>query len=199
MNKPAEFDTKTQLSTVPVWINGKAVIPQGRMGEVYNPATGQVTRRVPYCDEEVIDKAVQAASAALPEWRDASILRRARVMQKFLQLMQSHQKDIARLITEEHGKTLPDAMGSVQRGIEVVEFACGIPQLLKGEYSENVGTAVERTRCASRSACVPASRRSMSRRWCRCGCSRWRSPAATPSSSSPRKKYHRPRSAWPSC
>ena len=64
-------------------------------------------------------------------------------MQKFLVLMQQHQKEIAALITDEHGKTLPDAMGSVQRGIEVVEFVCGIPQLLKGEYSENVGTAVD--------------------------------------------------------
>ena len=143
MNKPAEFDPHVKLDTVPVWINGKAVIPQGRMGEVYNPATGQVTKRVPFCNDEVIDAAVKAASAALPEWRDASILRRARVMQKFLQLMQNHQKEIATLITQEHGKTLPDAMGSVQRGIEVVEFACGIPQLLKGEYSENVGTAVD--------------------------------------------------------
>jgi len=139
MNKPAEL----KLATVPVWINGKAVVPQGRMGEVYNPATGQVTKRVPYCDAAVIDQAAQAAAAALPEWRDASILRRARVMQKFLALLQQHQKQIATLITEEHGKTLPDAMGSVQRGIEVVEFACGIPQLLKGEYSENVGTAVD--------------------------------------------------------
>src|SRR6185503_17293399 len=139
MNKPAEL----HLATVPVWINGKAVVPQGRMGEVYNPATGQVTKRVPYCNHEVIDQAVQAAAAALPEWRDASILRRARVMQRFLALLQKHQSEIAKLITEEHGKTLPDAMGSVQRGIEVVEFACGIPQLLKGEYSENVGTAVD--------------------------------------------------------
>jgi len=86
---------------------------------------------------------VKAAAAALPAWRDASILRRARVMQKFLGLLQENQKQIAALITDEHGKTLPDAMGSVQRGIEVVEFACGIPQLLKGEYSENVGTAVD--------------------------------------------------------
>ena len=139
MNKPAEL----KLDTVPVWINGKAVVPQGRMGEVYNPATGRVTKCVPYCDEEVIDKAVQAAAAALPEWRDASILRRARVMQKFLALLQNNQKELAALVTQEHGKTLPDAMGSVQRGIEVVEFACGIPQLLKGEYSENVGTAVD--------------------------------------------------------
>ena len=139
MNKPAEL----KLATVPVWINGKAVVPQGRMGEVYNPATGQVTKRVPYCDDSVIDAAVKAAVAALPEWRDASILRRARVMQRFLVLLQEHQKEIATLITQEHGKTLPDAMGSVQRGTEVVEFACGIPQLLKGEYSENVGTAVD--------------------------------------------------------
>ncbi len=139
MNKPAEL----KLDTVPCWIGGKPVVPAGRMGEVYNPATGQVTKRVPYCDAAAIDAAVKAASAAYPEWRDASILRRARVMQKYLQLMQAQQKDVARLITEEHGKTLPDAMGSVQRGIEVVEFACGIPQLLKGEYSENVGTAVD--------------------------------------------------------
>jgi malonate-semialdehyde dehydrogenase (acetylating)/methylmalonate-semialdehyde dehydrogenase len=139
MNKPADL----KLATVPCWIGGKPVVPDGRFGEVYNPATGQVTKRVPYCDAGTIDAAVKAAAAALPEWRDASILRRARVMQKFLALLQANQKDIARLITEEHGKTLPDAMGSVQRGIEVVEFACGIPQLLKGEYSENVGTAVD--------------------------------------------------------
>ena len=139
MNKPAEL----QLATVPVWINGKAVVPQGRMGEVYNPATGQVTKRVPYCGEEVIDAAAKAAAAAFPEWRDAPVLRRARVMQKFLGLLQKNQKELAGIVTREHGKTLPDAMGSVQRGIEVVEFACGIPQLLKGEYSENVGTAVD--------------------------------------------------------
>jgi malonate-semialdehyde dehydrogenase (acetylating)/methylmalonate-semialdehyde dehydrogenase len=139
MNKPADL----KLETVPCWIGGKPVVPAGRMGEVYNPATGQVTKRVPYCDAAAIDAAVKAAAAALPEWRDASILRRARVLQKFLALLQANQKELARAITEEHGKTLPDAMGSVQRGIEVVEFACGIPQLLKGEYSENVGTAVD--------------------------------------------------------
>jgi malonate-semialdehyde dehydrogenase (acetylating)/methylmalonate-semialdehyde dehydrogenase len=139
MNKPADL----KLATVPCWIGGKPVVPAGRFGEVYNPATGQVTKRVPYCDAAAIDAAVKAAAAALAEWRDASILRRARVLQKFLALLQANQKEIARLITEEHGKTLPDAMGSVQRGIEVVEFACGIPQLLKGEYSENVGTGVD--------------------------------------------------------
>ncbi len=139
MNKPTEL----KLDSVPCWIGGKSMVPGGRTGEVYNPATGQVTKRVPYCDAATVDAAVKAASAAYAEWRDASILQRARVMQRFLQLLQAHQKNIARLITAEHGKTLPDAMGSVQRGIEVVEFVCGIPQLLKGEHSENVGTAVD--------------------------------------------------------
>jgi len=139
MNKPAEL----KLDTVPVWINGKALAPSGRFGEVYNPATGQVTKRVPYCDGSVIDAAVKAATAAFPEWRDTPSLRRARVMQKFLDLLNRNQKALAAIVSEEHGKTLPDAMGSVQRGIEVVEFACGIPHLLKGEYSENVGTQVD--------------------------------------------------------
>ena len=86
---------------------------------------------------------MNAAQAVFPEWRDSSILRRARVMQRFLALLQEHHKGLAQLVTEEHGKTLPDAMGSVQRGIEVVEFACGVPHLLKGEHSENVGTGVD--------------------------------------------------------
>ena len=103
MNKPAEL----KLETVPCWIGGKAVVPAGRMGEVYNPATGQVTKRVPYCDAAAIDGAVKAASAAYPEWRDVSILRRARVMQKFLALLQANQMDIARLITAEHGRRCP--------------------------------------------------------------------------------------------
>jgi malonate-semialdehyde dehydrogenase (acetylating)/methylmalonate-semialdehyde dehydrogenase len=139
MNRPAEL----KLATVPAWIGGRAVVPAGRMGDVYNPATGEVTKRVPYCDAATVDAAVKAANAALAEWRATTLLRRARVMQKFLALLQAHQAEIARLITEEHGKTLADATGSVQRGIEVVEFACGIPHLMKGEFSENVGTGVD--------------------------------------------------------
>jgi malonate-semialdehyde dehydrogenase (acetylating)/methylmalonate-semialdehyde dehydrogenase len=139
MNKPAEI----RHHTVPMWIGGKAVAPAGRAGDVFNPATGEVAKKVGYADAKTVDAAVKAAAAAFPGWRDTPPLRRARVMQKFLALMQASQKEIAQLITEEHGKTLPDAMGSVQRGIEVVEFACGIPQLLKGEYSENVGTGVD--------------------------------------------------------
>ncbi len=139
MNKPAEL----KLDTVPVWINGKALVPSGRFGEVYNPATGQVTKKVVFSDASLVDAAVKAAAAAFPEWRDTPALRRARVMQKFLDLLNKNQKALAAIVSQEHGKTLPDAIGSVQRGIEVVEFACGIPHLLKGEYSENVGTQVD--------------------------------------------------------
>ncbi|MGH8741532.1 MAG: CoA-acylating methylmalonate-semialdehyde dehydrogenase, partial [Burkholderiales bacterium] len=109
----------------------------------FNPALGQVTKRVVFSNQDLIDQAVKAASAALPAWRDTPPLRRARVMHRFLDLLQKDHQTLAKLVTEEHGKTLSDAMGSVQRGIEVVEFACGIPQLLKGEHAENVGTQVD--------------------------------------------------------
>jgi malonate-semialdehyde dehydrogenase (acetylating)/methylmalonate-semialdehyde dehydrogenase len=141
MNKPVESQN---VASVPLWIGGrKQPAASSRHGQVTNPATGAVVRKVPFCNATDIDAAVKAATAALPEWRDTPPLRRARVMQKFLQLLQANQKDLARLVTEEHGKTLPDAMGSVQRGIEVVEFACGVPHLLKGEHSENVGSGVD--------------------------------------------------------
>jgi malonate-semialdehyde dehydrogenase (acetylating)/methylmalonate-semialdehyde dehydrogenase len=140
MNKPAEL----KLETVPHWIDGRTVAPHGaRMGEVFNPATGQLARRVPFAGDDLVDSAVKAAAASLPEWRDWPALRRSRVMQRFLRLLEDNQKDLARLVTAEHGKTIPDAMGSIQRGMEVVEFACGIPHLLKGEHSENVGTGVD--------------------------------------------------------
>jgi malonate-semialdehyde dehydrogenase (acetylating)/methylmalonate-semialdehyde dehydrogenase len=143
MNKPVDFQSPVKLATVPAWIAGQAVPSAARYGEVFNPALGQATKRVVFCDRALVDKAVKAAEAALPAWRDTPPLRRARVMQEFLSLLKKNQKELAGLVTEEHGKTLPDAMGSVQRGIEVVEFACGIPHLLKGEYSENVGTQVD--------------------------------------------------------
>ena len=139
MNKPAEL----KLETVPAWIGGKPVASAARYGEVFNPASGQVTKRVVFADKSMIDSAVAAASAAFPEWRDTPPLRRGRIMQEFLSLLKKNQKGLAEIVTDEHGKVLADAMGSVQRGIEVLEFACGIPHLLKGEYSENVGTQVD--------------------------------------------------------
>jgi len=141
MNKPVE---SRKATSVPLWIFGRhQPALSTRFGSVSNPASGDVVRKVPFCNPADIDNAAKAAAAAAPGWGDTPPLRRARVMQKFLQLLQANQKELAGLVTEEHGKTLPDAMGSVQRGIEVVEFACGVPHLLKGEHSENVGSGVD--------------------------------------------------------
>src|SRR2546421_12568536 len=106
MNKPADL----KLDVVPFWINGKPVSSTGRHGEVFNPATGQVARHVAFADAAIVDSAVKAATAAFPEWRDTPPLRRARVMQKFLQLLQRDQKEIERIVTNEISKTLPHAM-----------------------------------------------------------------------------------------
>ena len=130
--------------TIGYWINGAKAAPTSpRTGQITNPATGEITKQVAFANAADIDTAVQAAKAAFPAWRATPPLRRARVMQKFLALMQAHTQELAILASEEHGKTVPDAVGSVTRGIEVIEFACGIPHLQKGEHSENVGTDVD--------------------------------------------------------
>src|SRR5437868_12879924 len=141
MNKPTDMKA---IDTVALWVNGrKQPATSSRSGNVTNPATGEVVRQVPFCNEADIASAVAAAKAAFPTWRDTPPLRRARVLMRYRELIESHRDELATLITEEHGKTLADATGSVQRGLEVVEFAMGIPHLLKGEYSEEVGTSVD--------------------------------------------------------
>jgi malonate-semialdehyde dehydrogenase (acetylating)/methylmalonate-semialdehyde dehydrogenase len=127
-----------------LWINGEHVPSQGdHFGDVFNPATGDVIRRVPLAGKADIDDAVAAAKAAFPAWRDTTPLRRARILTRFRELMEQHRDELARLASEEHGKTLADAAGSVQRGIEVIEFASGVPHLLKGEKAEDVGRGVD--------------------------------------------------------
>ena len=141
MNKAVDMQN---IQTVPLWIGGKHKQASGaRSGEITNPATGRVTGRVPFCNAADIDAAVQAASRAFPAWRDSPPLRRARILMRFRELLDQNKDELARLVTAEHGKTLADAGGSVQRGIEVVEFAMGIPHLVKGEHSEEVGTGVD--------------------------------------------------------
>ena len=115
----------------------------GRRADVFNPATGAVARTVALADEHEVDAAVRAAAVAFPAWADAPPLRRARVLFKFLELMNRHKSALARAITAEHGKVLTDAEGEVSRAIDVVEFACGIPQLLKGDYTEQVSTGID--------------------------------------------------------
>ena len=115
----------------------------GRFGDVYNPATGKVTARVPLASAEDTATAVAAAKATFPAWRDTPPLRRAAVLFRFKELLDRHLDELAELVALEHGKVVNDARGSVTRGIEVVEFACGAPHLLKGTFSENVGTNVD--------------------------------------------------------
>ena len=127
-----------------LWINGQRAPAHGsRTGAVFDPASGEVIRQVPLADADDVDAAVAAATAAFPAWRETTPLRRARILTRFRELMELHRDELARLASEEHGKTLADAAGSVQRGIEVIEFASGVPHLLKGEKAEDVGRGVD--------------------------------------------------------
>ncbi len=114
-----------------------------RSGEVYNPATGQVTGKVDFASAATVDEAVKVASDAAREWAQASLTKRAQVLFAYRELVNSRKQEVAELITAEHGKVLSDALGEVTRGLEVIEFACGIPHLLKGGFSENVSTKVD--------------------------------------------------------
>jgi malonate-semialdehyde dehydrogenase (acetylating)/methylmalonate-semialdehyde dehydrogenase len=126
------------------WINNK---PFGgsteRTGKVYDPATGRVSAQVPFATVEEVDLAVAAAREAFGGWRDTSLSRRQKILFAFRDLVDRHQEDLARLLTAEHGKTFPDALGEVNRGLEVIEFATNLPHLLKGDFSENVSSAVD--------------------------------------------------------
>jgi len=135
------------MSALPVinhWINGTTWTgtPE-RLGDVYDPATGEVTAQVAFAHPTVVDAAVASAKAAFPEWRDTSLTRRVQIMFAFRELLNARKEEVAALITAEHGKVLSDALGEVIRGLEVVEFACGIPQLVKGGFSEGVSSGVD--------------------------------------------------------
>ena len=126
------------------FVNGAPVAgTSGRLAPVYNPATGEQTAEVALATAEEVGRVVAAAEAALPGWAATPALRRARVLFRFKELIERDIDALAATLTAEHGKILSDARGSITRGLEVVEFACGIPHLLKGEFSENVGTAVD--------------------------------------------------------
>jgi len=126
------------------WINGAATAgTSGRTGRVFNPATGEQVGEVNLANNADVDAAVAAAQAALPGWSSMPPLRRARVMFRYNELILQHTDELAAMITEEHGKTIDDAKGDILRGREVVEFACGIPHLLRGDFTEDVGTGVD--------------------------------------------------------
>ncbi|MCR5864960.1 CoA-acylating methylmalonate-semialdehyde dehydrogenase [Aquincola sp. J276] len=141
MGAPEAF---TRTTDVGHWIGGQPSAGSGgRSQAVYNPATGQVARQVLLGSVDDVNAAVAAASAAFPAWADTPPIRRARVMNNFLALMNQHRDTLAAMITAEHGKVFTDAQGEVTRGIEIVEFACGIPQLLKGDFTDQVSTGID--------------------------------------------------------
>src|SRR5262245_51683774 len=115
----------------------------GRFGDVFNPNTGEVQARVAFAKHSEVEHAIAVAEAAQPAWAGINPQRRARVMFKFLELVQKEFDALARLLSSEHGKTFADSKGDIQRGLEVVEFACGIPHLLKGEFSESAGPGID--------------------------------------------------------
>jgi len=134
----------TKLKQIGHWIDGAPVWgDSGRTGPVYNPATGEQTAEVDFASVGDVDRAVAAAKAAFPEWRAFSLSKRIALLFRIYHLFSEHRDDLARLLTLEHGKVFSDAQGEVQRGLEVIEYVCGIPELLKGEFSEQVSTGYD--------------------------------------------------------
>lgn len=131
------------MKVVGHFINGETCTPKGRMQDVYNPATGEAEKLVLLASKATVNDAIVSAQNAFVEWRNTPVSKRARVMFKFKSLLEEHADEIIALIGAEHGKISHDAAGELQRGIENVEFACGAPQLLKGEHSKNVGPSID--------------------------------------------------------
>ena len=141
MGAPEAFTATTDVGH---YIGGRLVAgTSGRQQAVYNPSTGKVARQVALASVDEVNAAVASAKAAQPAWGDTPPIRRARVMNAFLQLLMQHRDTLAAMITAEHGKVFTDAQGEVTRGIDIVEFACGIPQLLKGDYTDQVSTGID--------------------------------------------------------
>lgn len=132
------------MSHVTHWIDGALSTQKAdRQGDIYNPATGQITSTVDFASVATVDHAVQVATRVFGEWRHSSLTKRVQILFAFRELVHTNREKIAALITAEHGKVLSDALGEVTRGLEVVEFACGIPHLLKGGFSEEVSTGID--------------------------------------------------------
>jgi malonate-semialdehyde dehydrogenase (acetylating) / methylmalonate-semialdehyde dehydrogenase len=140
----AEAERDSGLGRVSHWIGGR-IVPggSGRSGPVYNPATGEQTAEVDFASAEEVDRAVAAAKEAFPEWRAWSLSRRQELMFTIRELVHDRLDDLARILTSEHGKVFSDARGEVQRGLEVIEYACGIPTLVKGGFSEQASTGID--------------------------------------------------------
>jgi malonate-semialdehyde dehydrogenase (acetylating)/methylmalonate-semialdehyde dehydrogenase len=137
-------EERTGVTRISHWIGGKSVAGEsGRSGPVYNPATGRQTGEVDFATEAEVDRAVQAAKAAFESWRTVSLAKRAELFFRIRELVHDRREEVAKILTQEHGKVLSDALGEVTRGLEVIEFCCGLPTLLKSEYSEQASTGID--------------------------------------------------------
>src|SRR6266851_2501476 len=135
--------TGQKLREVHHWVNGQILTgTSGRFGDVYNPASGELQARVALATPAEVDTAVAAAAAAFPDWASQPPLRRARVLFRFREIFERRLDEVAALLTSEHGKVFSDARGEATRGLEVIEFATGIPQLLKGEFTKQVNSDI---------------------------------------------------------
>ena len=136
--------TSTDTRVIAHWLDGKSFAGTSEnTAPVTNPATGQITGRLALANLEDARTVIDAAAAAFPAWRDTSLARRTQILFSFRELLNARKGELAEIITAEHGKVLSDALGEISRGQEVVEFACGIPHLLKGGYTENASTKVD--------------------------------------------------------
>jgi malonate-semialdehyde dehydrogenase (acetylating) / methylmalonate-semialdehyde dehydrogenase len=147
---------------------GGAVVSSrsGRQGDVFNPNTGEVQAKVAFANKAEVEHAIAVAQAAFPGWAATNPQRRARVLMKFLELVQKDFDNLAQLLSSEHGKIIADAKGDIQRGLEVIEFACGIPHLMKGEFTAAAGPGIDLFSLRQPLSC-------WSRRDCRRACSMW--------------------------
>jgi malonate-semialdehyde dehydrogenase (acetylating)/methylmalonate-semialdehyde dehydrogenase len=137
-------EERTGVTRISHWIDGKSVAGEsGRSGPVFNPATGRQTGEVDFATEAEVDKAVQAAKAAFESWRTVSLAKRAELFFRIRELVHERREEVAKILTQEHGKVLSDATGEVTRGLEVIEFCCGLPTLLKSEFSEQASTGFD--------------------------------------------------------
>jgi malonate-semialdehyde dehydrogenase (acetylating)/methylmalonate-semialdehyde dehydrogenase len=140
----AQAERGSDVKRISHWIGGRSVAGEsGRTGPVFNPATGQQSGAVDFASAEEVDRGVKAARKAFPGWRSTSLSKRSDLLFRMRETFHQHREDFARILTAEHGKVLSDALGEVARGIEVIEYACGVPTLLKGEYSEQASTGID--------------------------------------------------------
>src|SRR5438309_4866756 len=138
------IEERTGVKGISHWIGGRLVTGEsGRSGPVYNPATGRQTGEVDFATAEEVDRAVQAAKAAFATWRQVSLAKRAELFFAIRELLHERREEVAKLLTQEHGKVLSDAIGEVTRGLEVIEYCCGLPTLLKSEFSEQASTGID--------------------------------------------------------